>query len=159
MDMSESREIPDRAVLPAHVQRTARNHSSEPENDQSQSRDLRTAFLRAKGEGPLTPGDSLTYGDLDPFGKSCVQPMQQERRKKVFVSIHPPVIGCCTYRIWIRAGACPDAGSDINSIARHTEKHNVTTSCLITRVVFVLVFLFPCLALASAGNKKPAEAG
>jgi hypothetical protein len=41
----------------------------------------------------------------------------------------------------------------------HTEKHNVTTSCAITRVVFVLVFLFPCLAPAFADNKKPAEAG
>jgi hypothetical protein len=56
---------------------------------------LQTVFLRAKGTGPLTPGDSLGYGDLlDPFGRSCAQPMQQEQRRKVFVSIHPPVIGC-----------------------------------------------------------------
>jgi hypothetical protein len=47
-------------------------------------------------------------------------------------------------------------GSDISPVAQHTEKQNVTTSCLITRVIFVLVFLFPALPLASAGNKKPA---
>jgi hypothetical protein len=55
---------------------------------------LQTGFSRE--QGPLKPGDSLGYGDLlDPFGKSCVQPTRQEQRRKVFVLIHPPVIGLC----------------------------------------------------------------
>jgi hypothetical protein len=93
-DMRQSKKVSDGAVLPAHIQE---GRVIIPASQKMTNRNraiYRHRVSRAKGDGPLTPGDSLTYGDLlDPFGKSCVQPTQQEQRRKVFVSIHPPVIG------------------------------------------------------------------
>jgi hypothetical protein len=50
-----SEKVSDGAVLPAHVQRRARDHSREPENDQSQSWDLQSTFLQLRERVPLHP--------------------------------------------------------------------------------------------------------
>ncbi len=55
MDMRQSEKVSDGAVLPAHVQRRARDHSREPENDQSQSWDLQSTFLQLRERVPLHP--------------------------------------------------------------------------------------------------------